>query len=200
MFMTPPTVDVSQTGVHSSSTGRWWLQFGGVLYNCSVVMNSVALGRHIGQFEPFATISKQPSCRRSHGWITSTVNYVPAPPGPPKPPHPPPGPAPPPPPIPFGFAKALGNGMVLAAAPKQAMVWGFCAPGAAVEVSLDGVGKLMATVGPDQATGALTTWRVKLPASKASFTNHTITATSAGKTVTLSGALFGEVWVCSGRE
>ena len=51
--MTPPTVDVSQTGMHSSSTGRWWLQFGGVLYNCSVVMNSVALGRHIGQFEPF---------------------------------------------------------------------------------------------------------------------------------------------------
>jgi len=147
-----------------------------------------------------ATISKQPSCRRSHGWITSTVNYVPAPPGPPKPPPPPPGPAPPPPPIPFGFAKALGNGMVLAAAPKQAMVWGFCAPGATVQVSLDGVGKLMATVGPDQATGALTTWRVKLPATKASFTNHTITATSAGKTVTLTGVLFGEVWVCSGRE
>ena len=109
-----------------------------------------------------ATISKQHNCLRAHGWVTSTVNYVPAPPGPPKPPPPPPGPAPPPAPIPFGFAKSLGNGMVLAAAPKQAMVWGFCAPGASVEVSIDGVGKLQATVGPDQATGALTTWRVKL--------------------------------------
>ena len=111
-------------------------------------------------------------------------------------------PAPPPPPakIPFGFAKAFGNGMVLAAAPKQAMIWGFCDPGASVAVTLDGGAKVQATIGPDQATGTLMTWRIKLPATKASFTNHTITATSAGKTVALSGALFGEVWVCSGQS
>jgi hypothetical protein len=109
-------------------------------------------------------------------------------------------PAPPPPPIPFGFAKAFGSGMVLAAAPKQAMVWGFCKPGASVSVSLDGDAPIHATIGPDQATGALTTWRVKLPATDAGFTNHSITATSAGKTVSLSSALFGEVWVCSGQS
>jgi len=109
-------------------------------------------------------------------------------------------PPPPPPQIPFGFAKALGDGMVLAAAPKQAIVWGFCDPGASVEVSLDGGANISATVGPDQAAGALTTWRVKLPAMKPGFTKRTITASSAGKMVTLSGVLFGEVWVCSGQS
>ena len=108
-------------------------------------------------------------------------------------------PAPAPPPIPFGFAKALGDGMVLAAAPKQAMVWGFCDAGASVDVSIDGGATVKAAIGPDQATGALTTWRLKLPATKASFANHTITASSGGKTATLSGVLFGEVWICSGQ-
>lgn len=89
--------------------------------------------------------------------------------------------------------------MVLAASPKQAMVWGFCEAGASVSVSLDGGAKVQATIGPDQATGTLTTWRVKLPATKASFTNHTVTATSGGKTATLTNFLFGEVWVCSGK-
>ena len=61
----------------------------------------------------------------------------------------------------FGFARVHGDGMVLAAAPKQAMVWGFCDEGAAVTVSLDGgANTIKATIGPDQATGALTTWRV----------------------------------------
>ena len=62
--------------------------------------------------------------------------------------------------MPFGFAKVHGDGMVLAAAPKPAMVWGFCDPGAAVTVSLDGAAAIKATIGPDQATGTLTTWRV----------------------------------------
>lgn len=109
-------------------------------------------------------------------------------------------PAPAPPPIPFGFAKALGNEMVLAAAPKQAMVWGFCDKGASVQVVLDGGPEIQATIGPDQATGALTTWKVKLPATKASFTNHTISASSAGKTVSLQNVWFGEVWLCSGQS
>ena len=125
-------------------------------------------------------VNKQPSCPRDNAWTSFLVNYVPKPP-------------PPPPPIPFGFAKVHGDGMVLAAAPKPAMVWGFCDPGAAVTVSLDGAAAIKATIGPDQATGALTTWRVLLPATAAGFTNHTIAATSAGKTVTLSGVLFGEV-------
>jgi sialate O-acetylesterase len=90
--------------------------------------------------------------------------------------------------------------MVLAAAPKQSMVWGFCAPGASVDVALDGGASIPATIGPDQATGLLTTWRVKLPAMQASFQNHSITATSGGKTQALSNVLFGEVWICSGQS
>lgn len=125
-------------------------------------------------------------------------------------------PAPTPAPIPFSFAKAHGDGMVLAAAPKQAMVWGFCAPGATVQVSLDGGASIAATVGPDQATGVLTTWRAKLPPTAAGFDNHTVTATATTTTssgdgegeaaatatavVALSGVLFGEVWVCSGQS
>ena len=95
-------------------------------------------------------------------------------------------------PTPFIFAKAMGSGMVLAAAPKKAMVWGFCKPSAKVDVALDGGAAVAATVGPDQATGKLTTWRVLLPATAASFGNHTITASSGGETLSLDGVLFGE--------
>ena len=49
----------------------------------------------------------------------------------------------------FGFARVHGDGMVLAAAPKQGMVWGFCDEGAAVTVSLDGgANTIKATIGP----------------------------------------------------
>ena len=103
---------------------------------------------------------------------------------------------------PFGFALAFDDGMVLAAAPKQAMVWGFCDPGtASVGVSLDGGAAVSAVIGPDQATGALTTWRAKLPATAAGFSNHSITATSSsGLTVNISSVLFGGVWICSGQS
>ena len=98
----------------------------------------------------------------------------------------------------FGFAKAVGSGMVLASAPKQAMVWGFAPPGATVEVGFGG-SSIAATIGPDQADGALNTWRALLPATAASFDAHNITATSAGTTLTLADVMFGEVWVCSGQ-
>jgi hypothetical protein len=110
---------------------------------------------------------------------------------------------PPPDPPVFSFAKAISDGMVLAAAPKQAMVWGFCKPGSRVTVILDDGGAAMAmaaTVGPDQATGRTTTWRTLLPVTPASLANHTITATTGGVTLTLSRVLFGEVWVCSGQS
>eukprot|EP00937_MAST-01D_sp_MAST-1D-sp2_P002621 g2621.t1 len=101
----------------------------------------------------------------------------------------------------FVFAKAVGNGMVLAAAPKQAMVWGFCAAGDKVSVGFGGH-TIAATIGPDQADGKLTTWRALLPATGAGFDKHNITATStaAGTTLTLSDVMFGEVWICSGQS
>ena len=56
-------------------------------------------------------------------------------------------------------------------------------------------------VQPTQATGKQMTWRALLPATAASFDEHNITATnSAGVVLTLSGVLFGDVWVCSGQS
>jgi hypothetical protein len=85
--------------------------------------------------------------------------------------------------------------MILAAAPKQAMIWGFCEKEAkvAVEVTVGNLkSKISATVGPDQADGKLTTWRVLLPATKASFDTHNITASSGNLTLILADAMFGE--------
>ena len=100
----------------------------------------------------------------------------------------------------FRLAGVFGDGMVLAAAPKRAMVWGFCEPGAKIAVVLDAGPAVAATVGPDHATGSSTTWRALLPATPASFANHTVTATMDGLTLTLSAVLFGEVWICSGQS
>lgn len=99
----------------------------------------------------------------------------------------------------FRFATAVGNGMVLAAAPKPALVWGFCEQGAAVEVVFRGE-SIRAIVGPDHATGTQTTWRALLPATLASFDKHSLNVTSGGMTITLADFMFGEVWVCSGQS
>ena len=106
----------------------------------------------------------------------------------------------------FSFANAVGDGMILAAAPKQAMVWGFLPPASAkAAVSVDfctpTVCKtIAATVGPDQADGARTTWRALLPATAGSFDKHNLTATDGVTTLALSEAMFGEVWICSGQS
>lgn len=96
---------------------------------------------------------------------------------------------------PFRFAATVTDNMVLQAAPMKAMVWGFCPEGASVSVSFNGT-TIPATIGPDQATGNSTTWRALLPATAASFDNHSVHATSAGETIAVSGVMFGEVWVC----
>ena len=87
---------------------------------------------------------------------------------------------------------------MLAAAPKQAMIWGYADAGARVTVGFNGQ-NLSTTVGPDQA-GSNTTWRVLLPATPAGFETHTITATDGNAVMTLAGVMFGEVWVCSGQS
>ena len=99
----------------------------------------------------------------------------------------------------FRFAAVVGDGMVLAAAPKQAMVWGFCEEGAKVEVVFGGQ-SIRAAVGPDHATGAQTTWWTLLPATQASFNKHSLNVTSEGTTITLNDFMFGEVWLCSGQS
>ena len=107
----------------------------------------------------------------------------------------------------FRFAVASGSNSILAASPKQAMVWGFAPDGATVVVSFGKHTNLPTTVGPDQADGKLTTFRVLLPVTIASFDKYNITATcthGCGTTSTTSiistNVMFGEVWVCSGQS
>jgi sialate O-acetylesterase len=100
--------------------------------------------------------------------------------------------------------------MVLVAAPKVAAVWGFCPDGGTgnsgggVDVRLDGGAAIRAEV-VMQADGNWT-WAALLPATRASFTNHTVTATTTATTtanITATSTitvLFGDVWVCSGQS
>ena len=108
----------------------------------------------------------------------------------------PPPPPPPPPPSPsseFRFASSLGNGVVLQA--PSSIVWGFAPAGARISVGFDGQPLHAVTSAADSV------WRVKLPPTPASMTaSHNITATSSGRTITLSNVLFGDVWVCSGQS
>ena len=104
---------------------------------------------------------------------------------------------------PFRFASSLGHNMVLAAAPKKAMIWGFT-PYADDKVTVNfGSHQIHATIEPDHATQALTTWRVLLPETEQGFEAHDITVTSREVpeyNLTLSGVMFGEVWFCSGQS
>ena len=104
-----------------------------------------------------------------------------------------------PPPAPFRFAKAVADGMVLQAAPKRSMIWGFVDANATVVVEFNGK-KTAAIVGPDQARGLMSTWRAVLPPTPASFDEYNITATSGNVTLKLSGVMFGDVWICSGQS
>ena len=102
----------------------------------------------------------------------------------------------------FRLASVLGNGMVLASHPKQAMVWGFCRSDDEVKVLFNGH-TLRANVAPDHAIGDQTTWRVLLPATEASFDPYEITVISSVSTdynLTLSDVMFGDVWVCGGQS
>eukprot|EP00947_MAST-08B_sp_MAST-8B-sp1_P001432 g1432.t1 len=91
--------------------------------------------------------------------------------------------------------------MILQQAPRQASIWGFCKPGARVEL----------TIGDDIFAAKLlwwnnlSTWQVLLPEVDGTsiteqFKKYNITATDGNSTVQLSDVLFGDVWVCSGQS
>jgi hypothetical protein len=85
--------------------------------------------------------------------------------------------------------------MVLQSAPKQATIWGFCVPGDSITISFGGT-QISATTTMFRGDHV---WTAKLPATAASIKDeHTVSAKSMkeGKTITLSGVLFGDVWVC----
>ena len=84
-------------------------------------------------------------------------------------------------------------------APKQATIWGFCVPGDSITISFGGT-QISATTTVFRGDHV---WTAKLPATAASIKEeHTVTAksTKEGKTIALSGVLFGDVWVCSGQS
>lgn len=96
------------------------------------------------------------------------------------------------------FSRLHGDGMVLQSAPQQAAVWGFSTPSDTVAVTF--AGKTIETT--TRWWRGNHTWVAVLPPTTASFEEHTITATSASTraTITLSGVLFGAVWVCAGQS
>ena len=100
----------------------------------------------------------------------------------------------------FRFSNVHGDGMVLQSAPKQAVVWGVTPyPDDEVTVHFEGNAIKAAT----SLYGGNHTWRATLPATPSSMTEtYNISATSAksSNVTTISGVLFGDVWVCSGQS
>lgn len=103
------------------------------------------------------------------------------------------------------FANTYGDHMVLQAAPKRAIVWGFCGPKDSVIVQVDKMASVTATIShPSNVSYAI--WKALLLPVKASFNSHMIKVTSTSgdgevfSSVSLKDVLFGSVWVCSGQS
>ena len=94
----------------------------------------------------------------------------------------------------FNVSNTLGDGMVLQRGPQQAVVSGMGVPSSTVTTAFAGT-KLTTTVGPDGL------WRQKLPATAASKIPRTIAFTaSTGGTASLKDVLFGDVYLCGGKD
>lgn len=93
----------------------------------------------------------------------------------------------------FKFANVISDGMVLqrdVAAP----VWGFAAPGAVVNVALNGKSVGSATAAADGR------WTVRLPVQSANKKPSKITATCGKERITIGNVLFGDVWFGCGQS
>ena len=103
-----------------------------------------------------------------------------------------------PPPLPLKsfLSRTLGSNMVLQRAPQQATVWGFAHAGTTVTVTMDSHAPLTATA---DAAGV---WRQLLPATEGSTTTtHNVTFKgSGGEEAHMDNVLFGDVYLCGGRE
>ena len=111
-------------------------------------------------------------------------------------------------PAPFRFATSFGSNMVLAAAPKQSIIWGYAPIGSGpvkvnvkVSLSANHSGHMVATApAPVAADGSWKAVLDKTPA--AGDTAWTVTAVSdtAAAPIELVNVLFGTVWVCGGQS
>jgi sialate O-acetylesterase len=103
----------------------------------------------------------------------------------------------------FSLAKNFNNHMVLQRSPARASIYGFSPDiGQTVVVSLvipsNTTYNYQTTVNPGTTPG-VGEWIVLLDAVNAG-TTVTITAQSAGTTLTLNDVIFGDVWLCSGQS
>ena len=96
------------------------------------------------------------------------------------------------------LSNTLGNNMVLQRAPASAMVFGNSnTSGATITITM-GTQKFTTTAGNEGAEKGV--WRQKLPPIPASLDGVNMTfASSSGETATLTGVLFGDVYLCGGQ-
>ena len=136
------------------------------------------------------------------GWANYPLKCPKIPPPPPKPPPPTP-----PPPVQYGFrwATTHSDGMVLQAAPRHSIVWGFAeAATTTVRVCIGSATCVDAALepGPPDSAGAQT-FTATLPQMPPSATAHNVTATpSPGDraSIALNNVVWGDVYVCSGQS
>jgi hypothetical protein len=74
-----------------------------------------------------------------------------------------------------------------------ASVWGWGPPNSTVSVVVGTDAPVTAVANTDEQ------WRVSLAPHAASASATTLTATSAGVTISVTDILFGDVWLCSGQ-
>lgn len=97
----------------------------------------------------------------------------------------------------FTIANTLQNNMVVQQG-KPLTVWGKAAPGTMVSVSGDWHPRRITTVA---SRSGIWTADIAVPqARRNEVREHSLTVSSAGKKLTLSGILFGDVWLCSGQS
>jgi len=104
----------------------------------------------------------------------------------------------------LSFGNSLGDNMVLQAAPKRAVVWGFGAANAVTTLSVNN--KVYHTISGSEPVNQLgeSLWSVTLdPESEEGPFEIIVTQPVAGgslATISLRNVLYGDVWVCSGQS
>lgn len=102
------------------------------------------------------------------------------------------------------FANSYGSHMVLAKAPRRALLWGYAAPGAKVSVAVNNGTHVTASAVAAVTRGdaGADVWSVQLPAMEATSRAVAVVATDAtsGQRATLEDVLVGDVVLCSGQS
>ena len=94
------------------------------------------------------------------------------------------------------FSNSHGDDMVLQHGGRGANVWGFAPAGSEVTLTLGtAAAGVVASVHTHAAADG--TWAVTLPPQPPSLDEHTVEIVGGA---TLTGVLFGDVWVCSGQS